>query len=391
MTQSAKWIATSEAQRLTGLSTRTIKRMIAEGRLRSAKTRGGHVRVLRADVDKLLRPDSPATDAATDPLKNKRERVSELVLDAQTLRARRELKRLRAEDSQEELARREEAHAALLAEQRTLEEMRLNRERLAQDRDRVRKREDHERWERTLVNRAIKVFPDWFSLEQEKAVIAAVKQTLANYDVGDDSEEIGEAVNRTINRVAGPWQAEREREESERRAAQRRESLIERAAWPLPFQATDAEKLSAKRAARDALADLPLSASQSEEQTAVKNAIDKTKQAVEGRLREERAQADAARAQESAKWQEIGRQAVEKQRRESATKNLILYGELRLASYIRELYDEGDIDRRALSDTAWQDQLKAELREQIEKEFSGTESTEAAEDLACRIVNEALG
>ncbi len=71
MTESAKWIPVSEAQRLTGLATRTIKRIIAESRLRSARTRGGHIRVLRADVDGLLHPDNPASDSATDVLKNK--------------------------------------------------------------------------------------------------------------------------------------------------------------------------------------------------------------------------------------------------------------------------------------------------------------------------------
>jgi len=53
--------------RLTGLSVRTIKRMAAEGQLKSAKTPGLHVRVARADLNKLLRPANPAGALVSEP------------------------------------------------------------------------------------------------------------------------------------------------------------------------------------------------------------------------------------------------------------------------------------------------------------------------------------
>ena len=100
-----EWVSISEAERLTGLSARTIKRMAAEGQLKSSRTPGSHMRVSRADVDRLLRRDAPASVSASSVLQNKRERVEELGLEARELRAQREIDKLREEGAQAERAR----------------------------------------------------------------------------------------------------------------------------------------------------------------------------------------------------------------------------------------------------------------------------------------------
>ena len=52
--------------------------MVAEGQIKSSRTPGDHVRVLRADVDRLLRREAFASAPASSVLANKRERVEEL-------------------------------------------------------------------------------------------------------------------------------------------------------------------------------------------------------------------------------------------------------------------------------------------------------------------------
>ena len=51
MPTNGETIPVAEAARLLGISVRTVKRMCDAGRLRSFRTTGGHLRVLRSDVE----------------------------------------------------------------------------------------------------------------------------------------------------------------------------------------------------------------------------------------------------------------------------------------------------------------------------------------------------
>ena len=145
MAESSDWISVSEAERLTGLSVRTIKRMATEGQITSARSPGHHIRVLRADVERLLRRESAAQVSASSVLQNKRERVEELSLQLQETRAARELRKLSEEDAEMERRRAEAKRVHELADKRALEETRLQTARDAERREREQREAEAQR------------------------------------------------------------------------------------------------------------------------------------------------------------------------------------------------------------------------------------------------------
>ncbi|HUI76050.1 MAG TPA: hypothetical protein VLX32_13960, partial [Candidatus Acidoferrum sp.] len=110
--------------------------MATEGQLASSRTPGQHMRVLRAAVDGLLRHAGGTPVSASSVLQNRRERVEELALEVQELRARREIGKLREEDSESERRRTEERRAEAVANERALAESRLQAARDAERRER---------------------------------------------------------------------------------------------------------------------------------------------------------------------------------------------------------------------------------------------------------------
>ena len=375
-----EWVSISEAERLTGLSARTIKRMAAEGQLKSSRTPGSHMRVSRADVDRLLRRDAPASVSASSVLQNKRERVEELGLEARELRAQREIDKLREEGAQAERARALDRRAHVLAQRRALEEIQLQREQTAHDREQEQRKRQREQWQRAWINGSIKVFPEWTSGEVQQILIDAIKSTLDNWDVDDSQEAIGEALECTIERVIAPRRAERE-------AVNKRDRLIERTISYLPLEATDAEKTFAAMALRSVLAGLPVTASELEIQTAIRAALGPFRQVVDQRLHEERGRAGAEAKERFRLLQEN----AEKQKRESAKKSLAWWAEMRVEGYLRELVNDGEVEPDALVDTKWLKELKAEVRERIERNFDGEEDRETAMEIASEVVDRELG
>src|SRR6266849_8207775 len=133
MAQLSEWVSVSEAVRLSGLSTRTLKRMAEEGRIKFRHSPGGHIRVARADLDGLLRQSAKVPGQASSILQQKKERVEELVLESQALRAEAEMDRLLRDQADRECQRAEarRAEAATrelaLAEQRSRQASELER------------------------------------------------------------------------------------------------------------------------------------------------------------------------------------------------------------------------------------------------------------------------
>src|SRR6266540_1034835 len=116
----AESYSVSEAATLLGISIPTLKRMEAEGRLDSFRTPGGHLRISASSVEAVRERRTerarPPVREASPVLQNRRERLEELTLEAQEVRARRELARLQREDEEEdeqeeaeEMAREQEA------------------------------------------------------------------------------------------------------------------------------------------------------------------------------------------------------------------------------------------------------------------------------------------
>ena len=125
-----------EASRALGLSVPTVIRMCEEGTLQHFVSPGGHRRIPSEAIAAVRTNGRSRSSTASLPsssvLQNRRERLEELGLDAQEIRARRELERLRAEQKDEA-----ERQAAQTRERETERQCQLEQaraERLRQER-----------------------------------------------------------------------------------------------------------------------------------------------------------------------------------------------------------------------------------------------------------------
>ncbi|MBI3668750.1 MAG: helix-turn-helix domain-containing protein [Acidobacteria bacterium] len=429
----AESVPVAEAARLLGVSERTVKRMCSAGDLPSFRTAGGHVRVPRVDLMRFREGHgSTASAPASSVLQNRRERVEELGLEAQELRAKREIEKLRGEDSEAERGQTMEARAQVLAQRRALEEARLQREREAERRQRERRQVELERQEAEFRRRWLRwasaAAPDWLSAEQAQAVAGAVERALSHCDPEQPDDDVRPLLEKAIERVVAPWRAEREE-----RA--RRENLIEQAVWRLPSGATQADKARAIVSARAALSTVPLDASDAGVRVALDEALAPAKQAIEdaqARSRREqlldfavrglswnataadKAQATAAvrsalsnvplQASRSEEQTVVAaavapiKRAIEErtaaqqehERRERNKSSLVSLGVLHVSAYLSELYSDDEISDDAYSDYEWRNQLETTVRKVLESELAGDESLEDVWQIAREVVGEEL-
>ena len=98
----------AEAAASLGVSVPTVRQMVACGQLVAFRTPGGHRR-FTADSVRAAKgepaPKSGRSGGLPNPLQNRRERVQDLNLEAQELRAERQLGALRREQEEEEADR----------------------------------------------------------------------------------------------------------------------------------------------------------------------------------------------------------------------------------------------------------------------------------------------
>jgi hypothetical protein len=265
--------------------------MVAEGRLESFRTPGGHVRILAESIGAMREPRAerirPVRDASL-VLQNRRERLEELTLEAQEVRARRELEKLQREDEAkaEQQEEEEETREQEAAERQA--ELELEREQLEQEQAQERARKESERalaafryrWLQE-VNQAL-ADPQcrWLSAAQKKEIIDAVEAEIGKRQPSD--------APRMATILAHTIAALMERYQAERQVQKRRQEIIERAAWSVSVFATDQEKAQATVAVREAIRRLDADASESELLTSAKEAIQPIQQAIERRLIKER-------------------------------------------------------------------------------------------------------
>jgi excisionase family DNA binding protein len=395
MAELSEWVSISEAERLTGLSVRTIKRMADEGQLKTSRTPGDHMRVLRADVNRLLRRETASPASASSVLANKRERVEELSLQLQEVRAMRELRKLSEEDAEAERRQSAARRAQGLADKHALEETRLQAVRDAERRVREQREADaqlqHAEFLRRWVSFATDRFPAWLSYEQRQTVLEAVEETISARDVGD-ADLMPRLLGDAISRICAPW-------EKERQLHAKREELIERTVRQMPYGMTDADRARAAVAVRTALTHVPLTASDLELRTTVSAAIEPSVEAFQQRqvaAREtERQRLDAERAREVQRREREEREAkqrVDTMLRDSRKKNLVAAGQAHVSSHLFKLFQEGQITREEWLDSDLQRDLKELVREILEAELTGADD-EAANDanqIAEEIIDEEL-
>jgi len=139
-----------EAASLLGVSIPTVKRMAQAGTLETFRTPGGHLRVLAESVEAIKEQRRSQSRRAQEPspvLRNRRERLEELTLEAQEHRARRELTKLQREEQEETERREAEAQARQEEAEERRAEIELERQRLERDKAEERHRRQREQEE----------------------------------------------------------------------------------------------------------------------------------------------------------------------------------------------------------------------------------------------------
>jgi excisionase family DNA binding protein len=370
MAQLSDWLPVAEAARLTGYSVRTIKRMVAEGQIRSSRTLGNHMRVLRADLDGLLRQSSNSPVSVSSVLAAKREGVESVTIELQTERAKRELAKLRQEDAEAERQRTETRRAESLANKRGLAELRLQRERDAERREREQHQAEAERHQAEFERRWTRWAADrlfaWLSFDQRQCVLQMVEETVSTRGP-EDEDAMQRLLVDAIARLCAPWAAERE-------AGAKREKLIEEITRRLPFGATDAEKARATADARTALSQIPLTAGDLEIRAAVSTAVQPIEESVEARIAADKARQDEEWKQKCRKWRKD---------------DLVSSGVQHVATYIGRLHAEGEITIEACFDFEWRRDLEKAAKKALQSELTGSEdeTREDAERIAQEIVD----
>ncbi len=418
----------SEAARKLGVSIPTLKRMVADGELHSFTTPGGHLRVRAESIVELREGNHKRSTRPAPPssvLTNRRERVEELGLEAQELRAKREIAKLKAEEDAEERRQQEalearEREAELEAEAEAQKQASWRREQAEQRERREQQRqlaEFRSRW----LKKAGEVLADtrfaWLAGPQRKEVLKVVEEEIRERQP-DEEPCMLEVVKQTIANVGTPWYAEWQWQVKLKEAT-------ERALLGLPYGASDTERARAIAAVRKALEGLARNAEEFEIRAAITEALQPVRQAVEKRnltqlltlwvvwqLPWSRTESDERRirrecveilaelpddiSQEDAKEAleatiQVGKEKIEEREAETNRRRqkagLIQQGLAEVASYFLRLRQEELIS----SEEYWDSDLIAGLRESVEEtlsdELTGEESPKQVRDMVHEVID----
>ncbi|HLY60001.1 MAG TPA: hypothetical protein VKV95_04475 [Terriglobia bacterium] len=429
----------SDAATSLGVSVPTLKRMVKGGAVEGFRTPGGHLRVTAETIEAVKNQQEakarPVREASS-VLQNRRERIEELALEAQEHRAKRDLAKLEREEDEE--ADRQEAEAQAREEkiaQRQAEiELECQRLELEKARDKERReREQAEEWVRREAEKALAEFRTrwmdkaketlaayqyiWLTAIQLKEILEFLEAEIEKRQPHDEPR-MAAILARGLAALVEPLKAERD-------AQARRQSITKQVLWNLTNSATEAEKVRAGAAIREALKRLDLSATDCEIRVAADEAIKQIRQAVEkreldvrilkwavfalpwhatdgdrARVRRECAEilaglpldisdTDARDALEptiAEARREIERKQVEAQR-QARTASLIQQGIAEVSSYLLELKCKG----RLSDEDYWDSEFTAELRESVRRhldwKLSGDETGEDVRKLTRKIID----
>ncbi len=429
----------SDAAALLGVSIPTLRRMVKDGTLEGFRTPGGHLRISTESIEAAKGREAPParTREASPVLKNRRERIEELTLEAQEVRAQRELRKLRREEQQEAEEREAEAQAREEeAEQRraeiALERQRLERE-AAEDRRR-RQREQAEEQARLEAEQGLAAFRErwyavaaqalatwpkvsWLTASQRKEVAEAL-ETEIDRRQPNDAPRMNDIIARTLLAAVEPLQAERD-------AQERRQRLTDEALRSLPYSATDADKVRATAAIREALRPFDRFADVCELRVTAQEAVRLVRQEIERRdldakllrsavwdLPWSRNEQDEARlrrecseiladlppdvsegeAKEAMRTtidearREIEQRQAEKER-QARKAQLVADAVSEVIRYMGELEGNGKITRQDYWNTELTEHLQIAVRRDLEPELTGDESAKEVRELAREIID----
>ncbi|HEV2379014.1 MAG TPA: helix-turn-helix domain-containing protein [Terriglobia bacterium] len=432
----------SEAATLLGVSIPTLKRMVTDGTLDGFRTPGGHLRISADSIDatknqrqtraKPMREASPV-------LQNRRERLEELNIEAQEVRARRELAKLQREDEEEAERREAEAQAReeeaaqhqaeieleqeRLAREEAQERRRLERERLQEQQRRQAEQElaaFRQRWYDAAAEAAITQKLAWLTPSQRKEVSEALEAEIERRQPADESR-MGLIIARSLEALLEPLQSERD-------AHERRQKVTQEALRSLPYSATEAEKVRATAAVEEALRSFDRFADVCKMRAAVTAALGSVRQSIERRLLDARLMAWALRelpwsrtdrdearirrecaeiladlpldisepeAQEALDStvaearREIEQRQAEKQRQENKAR-LVAEGLAEINMYLLKLQRDDQITWEEYLDSDLTRQMETAVRRGLESVLTGDETTKEAREQAREIIERAI-
>jgi excisionase family DNA binding protein len=435
-------LSAAEAAARLGVSIPTVKRDVAEGRLEGFRTPGGHLRILAESVE-AVRQQRPAARPLRDvspALQNRRDRLEELNMDIQEHRTRRELAKLRAEDQEEADRCRAEAEAREREAAQRQAEIELERERLkfekAQERTRQQQAEA-EQWEKERAARELAAFHcgwqekasealyayqyRWLSPTQRKEIIEALEAEIEERQPMDEPR-MPAIIARTLEALIEPLRAERD-------AQERRQRLTDEALRSVPYGATEAEKVRASAAIREALGRFDNLGDLKALRVATEEAVQPICQAVERRLLDERVlfwatvqlpygwtdadkaqlrrecaeilaelpkditEAEAKQALDTTIWEaraEIEQRQGEKNR-QARKAILIQQGVAEVSSYLLELKRQGEITDKEWLDSGFAAELQTAVKRRLEEKLSGNETAEQVQGKVRAIIDAKLG
>ena len=432
----------SEAAALLGVSTPTLKRMVQDGTLDGFHTPGGHLRVSADSIEGTKDQRHTRARSSREPssiLQNRRERLEELNIEAQEVRARRELAKLQREEQEEAEEREADAQAREKEAAQREAQIELERERLEHEKAQERRRMESERlqqqarqeaehrlmafrqrWYDGAAQVVTKTGPYWLTAGQRKETIEALEVEIDRRQPADEPR-MADIIARSLQALVETLKAERD-------AQERRQRLTNEALWSLPYSATDAEKVKAAAAIRQALARFDNSADVSEMRVASKEAAQPIRQAIERRQLDGRlvnwalrslpagwTDRDAARirrecaeilAELPVDTSEVeGKDALEptvkeacaeintrqaEQERQVRKAGLVQQGVGEVSTYMLESNRDGEISDREYWSSDFTRRLETAVRHGLESELTGDESTKEVRKLAREIMDGAI-
>lgn len=328
-----------EASRALGLSVPTVIRMCEEGTLQHFLSPGGHRRIPSEAIAAVRtngRSRSLSISSPSSALQNRRERVEELGLDAQEIRARRELERLRADQDDEAdrhaaQARQRETERQSQREQARAE--RLREERLKEEADAEVRRARL----RQQVQLALHVtLPAGLSSERQRALADALETELLRGNV-EDEETAVPIVKAVTERLIASWLAEDQ-------ARQQRMDILESVSREVRWThgSTEVDEAEATNAIRGVFHGLTPDATESEMRCAAKAAIATIRENIERRVRRNRT---------------------------------IESGVEEVVPYLERLESAGGISRQTLGDYSFVTALKDSVRSRLQDELTNESPT----------------
>lgn len=422
----------TEAAAVLGVSIPTLKRMVAENRLDSFRTPGGHLRILADSVKTISESDArkrPPSLSSTSPvLRNRRERVEELTLEAQELRATRELTRLQREDQQEADRQREEEEAREQEDTERQAELDTERERFEQ---RQREELSQRRAERAMAafrSRWLEEVTHALTMSQCHRLSAAEKKEILDATEAEinkrrpiDEPRMATILGHTIAALV-------ERYNREQQVTENRRNIIENALRNLSAFATEEERSRASVAISEAVQRLEVAASENEVLISIREALRPINQAIEKRRKEERilnwataqlpchkTELEAARvrrecaeilAELPGDIADVGAkealeptireacQGIEERhadrKRQTSKAQKIEYGVAEVSNRLWELRCAEELTTEEYFDSDFAEHVKTIVRRRLQVELSGDESNKEVRDIVRTAVDEEL-